>query len=83
MAQVHRFRDSVAAWLGTGETVYMSPREARQLARALNKVARSVDRESFINSSGNTTSIEIGGNARGAWLARGEDDRALWPHKPA
>ena len=81
MAQVHRFRDSVAAWLGTGETVYMSPREARQLARALNKVARSVDREGFARSSGNTTRITInGGHNR---LARGEDDRALKPYRPA
>lgn len=55
--QVHRFRDTVAAWLGTGETVYMQPDEALALAKALTKAARSVQREPFGQSSGNTQSL--------------------------
>ena len=59
-AQVHRFRDSVAVHLGTGETVYLTPREARQFTRAINKVARSCDSESFAESAGNTHAFEFG-----------------------
>lgn len=40
--QVHRFRDHVAAYLGDGQTTYLTPKEARALARALNKAAREI-----------------------------------------
>lgn len=40
--QVHRFRDHVAVNLGNGPTVYLTPQEARALARALNKAAREI-----------------------------------------
>lgn len=78
--QVHRFRDTVGAWLGTGQTVYLSPAEARAMARALIKAARSVDRERFADSSGNTTPLGI----NGGWttLARGPDGKALRPYQP-
>jgi hypothetical protein len=59
MAQVHRFRDNVAAWLGTGETVYMSPQEAKRLAKALNKVAKSCQTENFSESTCGTISVVI------------------------
>lgn len=52
--QVHRFRDYVAASIGTGPTVYMTAKEARAMARALNKAARSVDSEAFHLSAGLT-----------------------------
>ena len=42
MAQVHRFRDKVAAYLGSGETVYLTPKEAAAFARALNAAAREI-----------------------------------------
>jgi hypothetical protein len=58
MAQVHRFRDKVAVYVGGGETVYLSPKNARKLARALNAAARSCDREPFAQSSGLTVAIE-------------------------
>ena len=53
-AQVHRFGDMVAVYIGTGETVYLSPKEARQLTRAINGVARSCDQEPFAESKGLT-----------------------------
>lgn len=40
--QVHRFRDRIGAHLGTGQTAYLTPQEARAFARALNKVAREI-----------------------------------------
>lgn len=59
-AQVHRFRDAVALHVGTGETVYLTPREARQLTRAMNRVARSCDSEPFAASSGLTAEFVFG-----------------------
>lgn len=59
-AQVHRFRDAVALHLGTGETVYLTPREARQVTRAINRVAKSCDSESFAESSGLTAEFVFG-----------------------
>ena len=58
MAQVHRFRDRVAVFVGDGETVYLSPKNARKLARALNAAARSCDTESFADSAGLTVTID-------------------------
>jgi len=58
MAQVHRFRDKVAVYVGGGETVYLNPKNARKLARALNAAARSCDRESFADSAGLTVQID-------------------------
>jgi hypothetical protein len=47
----------VAVYIGTGETVYLSPKEARQLTRAINRVARSCDQEAFTKSEGLTASF--------------------------
>lgn len=48
-AQVHRFRDRVA--------VYLAPKDARRLARAINTCARSCDREAFTESTCGTHSF--------------------------
>jgi hypothetical protein len=48
--QVHRFGDSVGCYIGTGETVYLSARDARAFGLALLKVATSIDKESFVDS---------------------------------
>lgn len=50
-AQVHRFRDTVAAYLSGDKTQYLTPKDARKLARALNRAARSVDTCKFTESS--------------------------------
>jgi hypothetical protein len=57
MAQVHRFRDKVAVYVGGGETVYLKPANARKLARALNAAARSCDKESFVDSTCGTVNV--------------------------
>ncbi len=58
-AQVHRFRDYVAIYIGTGETVYLTPKQARQVSRALNKVAKSCDSETFSASTCGTHSFDF------------------------
>ena len=57
-ARVHRFRNCVAVYVGTGETVYLTPRDARKLSKAINKAARSIERERFVDSSGNTFELD-------------------------
>ena len=57
-AQVHRFRDRVAVYIGTGETVYMTPEDARKLARALTKTAKSIKTETFAESTCGTMELE-------------------------
>lgn len=57
MAQVHRFREKVAVYVGGGETVYMSAKNARKLARALNAAARSCERETFAESTCGTVNV--------------------------
>lgn len=58
-AQVHRFRDHVAVYVGTGETVYIEPKQAKALAKALNKVARSCESEGFAESTAGTHEFDF------------------------
>ena len=58
-ANVHRFRDYVAVHVGTGETVYMTPKQVRSLARALYAAARDADEVEFGQSRLVTKTIEI------------------------
>ena len=59
-ANVHRFRDLVALSVpGASETVYLSAAEARKLARALNKAARSVKNERFVDSNVGTIQVPL------------------------
>lgn len=62
-AQVHRFRDDVAIYLGKGETVYLTPKEARQLSAAINRAAKSCETETFTESTCGTTRFDFGGRA--------------------
>jgi uncharacterized membrane protein YgaE (UPF0421/DUF939 family) len=57
-AQVHRFHDKVAVYVGDGQTVYMQAAIARKLARALNACARSVDQTGFLQSKFETVEIK-------------------------
>lgn len=59
--QVHRFRDLVACAVGKGETVYLSAADARKLARAINRAARSIRRESFADSTCGTAEFRFEG----------------------
>ncbi len=58
-AQVHRFRERVAISVGLGETVYLTYREARLLAKGLNATAKSVESESFAKSELKPFTINI------------------------
>jgi hypothetical protein len=57
-ASVHRFREDVAIYVGNGETVYIPAKEARKLARAINRAAKSCETETFAESSVGTLEIE-------------------------
>lgn len=50
VANVHRFGDRVAVSVGNGSTTYLSAKQARKLAKALNGCARSVSTEKYVDS---------------------------------
>lgn len=81
-AQVHRFRNCVAVYVGTGETVYMTPKDARKLSRAINKAARSVEREKFVDSSGNTCEIDAPDGRDVAFVRKLRRERTVALLKP-
>ena len=57
-AQVHRFREYVAVWLGNGETLYLTEKDASALAAALADCAQDIRaRPSFSQSQFNTWSM--------------------------
>lgn len=60
--QVHRFRESVAAYFrpakGKGATVYMTPDDARAMAAALIACADDVENRSFALSEFRTVEIK-------------------------
>jgi len=60
IASVHRFHDTVAVYIGMGETIYLSAKEAAALARALNACSRDIKKSSFVNSEFKTTDIKRG-----------------------
>lgn len=59
--QVHRFYDRVAVYVGRGETVYLTPVEARKMAKALNAHAKSVETEEFRSASVRTFEMHVEG----------------------
>jgi hypothetical protein len=71
MSQVHRFHDSVALFIGTGATGYFTAKEARQIARALNSCAKSVERERFSASTFGSVDLPNGSDAYGQKFKRG------------
>lgn len=59
-AQIHRFREKVAIALpGKGGTVYLTPKEARAIARALNGCARDIGARRFTESQFSTVAVEV------------------------
>lgn len=75
---VYRFGDSVAV-SGPGPTHYMTARDARALARALNRAARSVILERFTDSHVGTFKAPAlpHGNHRAFTLERDATGRAI------
>lgn len=60
LAQIHRFRDKVAIaiFLANGATVYLTPKEAKAIAKALNAGARDIQNNTFVQSDFSTVIIE-------------------------
>lgn len=56
-ANVHRFGDQVAVYL-QGETVYLTPKQARAIARKMTECARDIGRTGFTESSFRSWSIK-------------------------
>lgn len=58
-AQIHRFGDCVAMYLSNGETVYMTPQDARKLSQQMLECAQDVKRHKYGNGTFKTFSIEL------------------------
>ena len=50
-AQIHRFGDRIACYVGTGATVYLTQAQARKLARGLNGCARNIKEQPRFSQS--------------------------------
>lgn len=63
---LHRFRDcgAVAILGNEGDTVYLDAKATRQLARDLARLARSLERETFLNSQYVQESVEASFQAK-------------------
>ena len=60
-AQVHRFKDKVAIYVGTGETVYLHPKEAYALGETLKQYARDAEFIEFTASKLGTFHLDFDG----------------------
>jgi hypothetical protein len=65
-AQIHRFNDFIALYVGTkeyqeveGHTAYFTPEEARQLANALHRYAMDARRVGYLESGLGTYHLNI------------------------
>ena len=62
-AQIHRYGDKVAIYIGTGQTVYLTPKEAKAIAKVLNAGARNIREEpKFSQSNFKTVEFEFNGS---------------------
>jgi hypothetical protein len=61
-AQIHRFHNRVALHIGSGKTVYLTPIEAKRIARALNAGARDIMKAGFVVSTFTPVRVEIEGD---------------------
>ena len=57
--RIYRFHQRVAICLANGKTVYIDAKSARKLSRAVNRVCRSIERESFVDSNVGTFEAEF------------------------
>lgn len=58
-AQIHRFGDCVALYVGTGQTIYITPKEAKAIAKQLNACAKDIAEHSFGKGTFKTYQIEF------------------------
>lgn len=59
LAQIHRFGDCIAMFLSTGETVYMTPKDARTIAKNLNACARDVKQARYVDGTFKTFDLGL------------------------
>lgn len=57
--QIHRYGDCVAMHLGKGQTVYITPKEAKEIAKQLNQCAKDISSAKFVNSQFVTYSKQL------------------------
>jgi len=58
VASVHRFGEKVAVYVGTGETVYLTADQAKNLAAALSSCAANISVCKFTDSNFGTETIK-------------------------
>lgn len=64
-AQIHRFRGSVALYVGNGQTVYIDPKMARAIARSLNACVRDIKKKpKFYESDFQTVEFKFSGEVK-------------------
>jgi hypothetical protein len=59
-AQVHRYGDLVAVWIGGGATRYLAPSEAKLLSLALLNAAVDCETTPFTKSGCGTVELQFG-----------------------
>ena len=59
MAQVHRFGDEVAVWLGDGKTIYLTPKAANAIADAMHQCTNDISCNKFTNSAFGTVNVDV------------------------
>ena len=69
-AQVHRFHDSVSLWIGTGDSVYLTPADARSLAAALLIAVEDAETRPFVASTCGTKEFSLAPTEESRWLGQ-------------
>ena len=57
--QIHRFGDTVAMYLGEGETVYLTPKQAKEIAKALNACAKDCKDKTYLSGTFSTKEFTL------------------------
>lgn len=63
-ASVHRFRNTVAIHVGSGQTVYLPAPLAKAFAQAINACAEDVARSAFTSSNFPPVTLDLGRQPR-------------------
>jgi hypothetical protein len=65
MAQIHRFHDKVAIYLGNGETVYLTADEALELGSELTRYGNDVRNKTYLDSQIGTYNLDLEAETNG------------------
>ena len=58
-AQIHRYGEKVAIYLGSGNTFYLLPRQAKRIAQYLMEYAKDIEKREFKESTIGTIQMTI------------------------